>query len=180
MIFEKKEQYAVVREGYQILLRAESEMIIPKGKDRICTFYTNMARTCMSWAEQIEGERLRSAFLKLESPREKAQFQSLRYRLSSSIPWMDEAYMAVLCTSTFTGQWKIPDQRVFKISHVWSLEDELLVPIPQILELFEIKLGKKQLPFRADGVYPQGDYMVFFRNATEKNRFLEERILRKK
>jgi len=34
------------------------------------------------------------------------------------------------------------------------------------------------LPFPPDGIYPEGDEMVFFRNVTEQTPFLEKRLPR--
>ena len=86
--------------------------------------------------------------------------------------------MVLLCESTLTGQWKNPQKSYHRISHVWNVEEELLLPHAQILQTFGIKLEKNQLPFRPDGIYPEGNEMIFFRNADENKHFLENSILR--
>ena len=87
--------------------------------------------------------------------------------------------MALLCESTLTGQWRTPQTSYHRISHVWNTEEELILPFSQILSTFGSCLEKDQLPFRPDGIYPEGDEMVFFRNVTENVRFIEHRLPRK-
>ena len=178
MFMEKKESRIVVREGFQILLRAESELLLPTGKEKIDWFYEKISETCMNWAHKVHGEKLRREYLSLEDTREKSQFRTQRYRLSMRCPWEEGKWIALLCESTLTGQWKNPQKSYHRISHVWNVEEELLLPHAQILETFGVKLGKNQLPFRPDGIYPEGNEMVFFRNADEKKHFLESSIPR--
>ena len=175
---ERVEQRTIVREGFQILLRAEAELLLPKEKEKICRFYERMAQTCMKWAETIYGERLRSELLAMESTRERSQFHTQRYRLTMSVPWEDERFLVLLCESNLTGQWRVPQKSYHRISHVWDLSEELLLPVSQILEVFGMRVEKKQLPFRPDGVYPYGTDMIFFRNASDKGGFLETRLSR--
>ena len=46
----KEELHATVREGYQILMRADAELYLPEEKPRMLEFYKRMAQTCMRWA----------------------------------------------------------------------------------------------------------------------------------
>ena len=177
-MLEKTEQRRVVREGYQILLRAEAELLLPPGKEKMKWFYEKMAETCMKWAESIYGERLRSEFLNLESLRERSHFRTQNYRFSMRSPWSEGVWTVLLCESTLTGQWKQPENSYHRVSHIWNVEEELLLPFSEILQNFGMRLEKNQLPFRPDGIYPEGDEMVFFRNADEKTRFLERRFSR--
>ena len=178
MKMEKIERHAVVREGYQILIRAESELLVPAGKEKIRWFYEKTSETCMNWAAKIQGEKLRKEYLALESTKEKSQFRMQRYHLSMRCPWESGKWIALLCESTLTGQWRMPHNSYHRISHVWNVEEELLLPFAQILENFGMKVEKSRLPFRPDGIYPEGDEMVFFRNPSEKNKFLESRLPR--
>ncbi|MBE6601319.1 MAG: hypothetical protein E7637_02285 [Ruminococcaceae bacterium] len=178
MKLEKTERRRVVREGYQILLRAEAELWVPCGKEKIKRFYETMADTCMKWAETIYGERLRGEFLNLETLRERSHFHTQCYRFSMRSPWLEGKWAALLCESTLTGQWKQPESRYHRVSHVWNVEEEQLLPFSQILENFGMNVEKNQLPFRPDGIYPEGNEMVFFRNADESSRFLERRFPR--
>jgi len=178
MTMETIERRCVVREGYQILLRGKAELLIPKGKDKISWFYRKMAQTCLKWAEEVHGERLRRELLSLESMRERAQLQTQYYHLTMKSPWEDDTRIALLCESTLTGQWHDPKNGYHRISHVWNVEEELLLPFSQILESFGMRVEKNQLPFRPDGIYPERNEMVFFRNASEHSRFREIRLPR--
>ena len=72
---------ATVREGYQILLRAEVELALPEGKQKMAAFYQRMGETCWHWARDIYGERLRKDFSALCSVREKSAFRTQHYRM---------------------------------------------------------------------------------------------------
>ena len=63
MNVEKSERHATVREGYQILLRADAEVLEMMDKPKIRAFYRNMGETCMRWAQEVYGESLRKEFL---------------------------------------------------------------------------------------------------------------------
>ncbi len=179
MNFEKAEMHATVREGYQVLLRADAELLMPVDKMKIRDFYQRMADTCMKWAEQVYGEELRGEFLGLEGIREKSQFRTQHYKMRMRCPWKDDRHVAILCESELTGQWKEPQKSYHRISHVWNTEEELVLPFGQILRSFGLRLNRDMLPFRPDGIYPEEDKMVFFRNVTDQTPFLEKKLSRK-
>ena len=93
-------------------------------------------------------------------------------------PWEEPPYLAILCESELTGQWREPQKSYHRISHVWNTDEELILPFAQILQNFGMKLSKDMLPFRPDGIYPEGENMVFFRNVTDQVSFLEKRLTR--
>ena len=178
MNIEKTEMHATVREGYQILLRADAALLMPVGRDKLCAFYEKLANTCMKWATEVHGEGLRRDFLALEGVRERSAFRTQRYQLRMRIAYEDDYYAAILCESDLTDQWRAPQSSYHRISHVWDLREQSILPISQILSRFGMRLGKKSLPFRPDGVYPEGDRIVCFRNVTENTPFLENRLPR--
>ncbi|MBR2020122.1 MAG: hypothetical protein IKA05_06965 [Clostridia bacterium] len=175
---ETVKQHATVREGYQILLRADAELLIPVDKPKMRGFYLKMADTCMKWAEEIYGEELKREFAELETIRERSQFSTQRYRLRIRCPWEEGIHAAFLCESTLTGQWKEPQKSYHRISHVWNTEEESILPFSQILKSFGLRISKQMLPFPPDGMYPEGEEMVFFRNVTDQTPFLEKRLPR--
>ena len=176
MKVEKKEWHATVREGYQILLRAEATCLLPTEAPKIRAFYEIMIDTCMRWVLEVYGERLRREFLSLESVHEKSQFRTQRYRMSVHIPWEDDALVVFLCESYLTGNWQAPQREYRRISHVWRVEEALLLPFAEILETFGIRIRREMLPFRPDGIYPLGDELIFFQNATDTQFFSEHRL----
>ncbi len=176
---EKLERHAAVREGYQILLRADAELLRFEGKPKMNAFYERTAQTCMKWAEDVRGEALRREFSALTEIAEKARFCSQRYRLRIHCPWEEGKYAVVLCESELLGQWKEPQKGYHRISHVWNTEEESILPFSQILTGFGLHLKKEKLPFHPDGIYPQGDHMVFFRNASDTFPFLEKKFSRR-
>lgn len=178
MKIEKAQRYGTVREGYQILLRAEAMLLLPEEKPLMREFYLHLSETCMTWAQAVYGESLRKEFLALESVKEKSQFGSQHYHLQMRIAWEDEVYAAILCESRLTGQWKEPQKSYHRISHVWNLEEETVLPFSEILKGFGMRLSESRLPFRPDGIYPDGDQMVFFRNVSDRLPFLEQRLPR--
>ena len=134
----------------------------------------------MRWAQEIYGEALRRELLALESIREKSQFGTQRYQMRMRIPFEEGKHAVFLCESKLTGQWREPQKSYHRISHVWNLTEETLLPFSEILCRFGIRLKKDMLPFRPDGIYPDADEMVFFRNGSEQAPFLEKRLTRQK
>lgn len=174
---EPKSLHATVREGYQVLLRADSDYLLPTEHPKIRSFYEHLTDTCLKWALEIAGERLRQEFLSLESVREKSQFGTQRYRLSVQTVWESETHVAWVCESRMTGRWKEPSDGYRKSAQVWCLEDETMLPPSEILQMLGVRLKKRMLPFIPHGIYPIGEEIVFFRNATDRNRFEERKIL---
>ena len=157
---------ATVREGYQVLLRAEAELVLPEGKDVIGNYYRLLCDKCMSWATEVYGERIRSDFLSLDDLHERALWRAQKYRFLMRIPWQNEHHIAILCESYLLGQQKEMSNSYHRLSHVWNLEEESILPIPQILELFGGGIKTRELPFTPDGVYPDGGELIFYKNPT--------------
>ena len=176
MNMERTERHATVREGYQILLRADAELLLPVEKPRIRSFYEHLAETCMTWAQSVYGETLRREFLELESIRERSRFAAQHYRLCMRVPWEDGERIALLCESWLTGQWKEPQKSYHRIAHVWNTAEESILPHAEVLSLCGIRLGQGKLPFRPDGIYPEDGYAVMFRNVPDNMTFLEHKF----
>ena len=157
---------ACVREGYQVLLRAEAELVLPEGKDVIGNYYRLVAGKCISWATEVYGERIRNDFLSLEDLHDRALWRVQKYRFLMRIPWKNEHYMAILCESYLLGQRQEVQNSYHRLSHVWNLDEESILPIPQILELFESGIRVGELPFVPDGVYPEDGELIFYKNPT--------------
>ncbi len=178
MKMERSERHGTVREGYQILLRADAELLLPEDKPLMRAFYEHMGETCMTWAQAVHGEALRKEFLALENIREKSQFGTQRYHFRMRCAWEEDACAVILCESELLGQWREPQKSYHRISHVWNTEEETVLPFAQILDRFGVRISKSKLPFTPDGIYPEGEHMVFFRNVTDHTPFLEKRISR--
>ena len=157
---------ACVREGYQVLLRAEAELVLPEGKDVIGNYYRLLAEKCMSWATEVHGERIRRDFLSLEDLHDRALWRAQKYRFLMRIPWQSEHYIAILCESYLLGQRQEVQNSYHRLSHVWNLEEESILPIQQILELFGGGVKMRELPFVPEGVYPDGGELIFYKNPT--------------
>jgi hypothetical protein len=157
---------ATVREGYQVLLRAEAEILLPEGKEVIGNYYRLLAEKCMSWATEVHGERIKNEFLSLEDLHDRALWRAQKCRLSMRIPWQSEHHIAILCESYLLGQRQDVQNSYHRLSHVWNLEEESILPIPQILELFGCGIKMRDLPFVPEGVYPEGKELIFYKNPT--------------
>ena len=157
---------ATVREGYQVLLRAEAEILLPEGKDIIGNYYRLLANKCMSWATEVYGERIRNDFLSLEDLHDRALWRAQKYRFLMRIPWQSEHHIAILCESYLLGQHRDVQNSYHRLSHVWNLEEESILPISQILELVSCNIHLRDLPFVPDGVYPEGEELIFYKNPT--------------
>lgn len=159
---------ATVREGYQVLLRAEAELVLPEGKEVIGNYYRLLSDKCMSWATEVYGERIRQEFLSLEDLHDRALWRAQKYRFLMRIPWQNEHHIAILCESYLLGQRQNAPNSYHRLSHVWNLEEESILPIPQILELFGCGIQPRDLPFVPEGVYPEGKELIFFKNPTQE------------
>lgn len=157
---------ATVREGYQVLLRAEAEIVLPEGKDVIGNYYRLMSDKCMSWATEVYGERIRRDFLSLDDLHDRALWRAQKYCFLMRIPWISEHHIAILCESYLLGQRGDIQNSYYRHSHIWNLEEESILPIPQILELLGCDIKPRDLPFVPDGVYPEGGELIFYKNPT--------------
>ena len=157
---------ATVREGYQVLLRAEAEILLPEDKDVIGNYYRLLADKCMSWATEVYGERIRRDFLSLEDLHDRALWRAQKYRFLMRIPWQNEHHIAILCESYLLGERREGKTGYHRLSHVWNLAEQSILPISQILELFHSDVKLRDLPFAPDGVYPDGKELVFYKNPT--------------
>ncbi len=157
---------ATVREGYQVLLRAEAEILLPEGKDVIGNYYRLLSDKCMSWATEVYGERIRQDFLSLEDLHDRALWRAQKYRFLMRIPWATEHHIAILCESYLLGQRGNVQNSYHRLSHVWNLDEESILPISQILELLGCGIKLKDLPFVPEGVYPEGEELIFYKNPT--------------
>ncbi len=175
MNLEKKELRASVREGYQILLRAHAELYLPAEKEQIARYYQALADKCMQWAIEVYGEELRREFLSLDTVREKSKFGTQQYLFRMRYPFEDSERVAVLCESKLLGQRHIPANSYHRLSQVWCLEEETILPNCQITDLYLSREEQKRIPFRPDGIYPEGKEVVIFKNATPSSSFMEER-----
>ena len=164
-----------VREGYQVLLRAEAELVLPEGKDVIGKYYRLLVDKCMSWATDVYGERLRGEFLSLEDLHDRALWRAQKYRFLMRIPWQNEHHIAILCESYLLGQRSEQQNSYHRLSHVWNLAEESILPIPQILELLGGGIQMRELPFVPDGVYPDGEELIFYKNPTTESPILQSK-----
>ena len=180
MELELLEMRKTVRHGYQVLLTIEAEICLPTEAPKIRAFYQKLAEACLDWAQNGYGEQLKNEFSALESNKERAQFRAQKYQLRMRKCFENQDYIAFLCESALMGRWSGAWDGYRRISHVWNKAEELLLPQAQILRAFGFRLLGKDLPFHPDGIYPEGDSLVLFRNANERYGFLEKKFLFKK
>ena len=180
MRLEKKDLHGVVREGYQILLRADMELLLPTEQKQIRDFYLQLGESCMRWIIEVHGSRLRKAFSELESVRERSRFHTGRYTLRMRVPWEMPPFVAMLCESDLTGELVPPRGGYYRIAHVWNWQEELMLPPGQIPGLLRSRMSRRMLPFKPDGMYPEGEQLVLFRNATASTPWEEVRLTPKK
>ncbi len=170
---ESKEINAIVREGYQILLRARARLLLPTECARIASYYEKLAEKCMAWAVEVHGEVLREQFLSLDSVHEKARMGCETYRFDMRIAWERAGLCTILCESRLLGQNRTPVNSYHRLSHVWNVGEETILPAKQILSHFGMK---SRVSFAPDGIYPEGRELVFFRNPRGNVPFAEERM----
>ena len=172
----QRENHKIVREGYRILMRVDSALFLPKESSKLLDFYETLARDCLTWAVEIRGEALRLAFCALSTIQEKSRFQAEHYQLRIWSPWEEGEHIAFVCES----EWRKSDRKeteLRRIAHVWSMREFCMLPPKQTMRLFHLNLADYKLGFSPDGVYPQGESIIAFRNKTESSPFSECKIL---
>ena len=165
-----------VREGYQILLRAECALLLPDGYERIEEYYRKLGQKCLSWIVEVHGERLRECFAAAESVREKAGFGTADYRFGMRCTFCDETMLSMVCDTVLTGRLCAEELRQRRASAVWLLSEQTMLPHEQVTSRFSLTGKQTRVGFVPDGVYPEGDSMVFFKNAVGGREFCEQRI----
>ena len=175
MELERKILRGAVIEGYTVLMRAEAELLLPQEYAAICDFYSLLAEKCMAWAIEVYGEGRRAAFLELKDSMERARFKMAKYRFLMRYPWHGDEHTAIVCESFLDGETNEKRCSYRRISHVWNVREETLLPLSQIGELFSIKVDARRIGFRADGAYPENGALVFYKNASQRNDFMEKR-----
>lgn len=164
LCYEREESHAVVREGYRSLLKADAELWLPIGYERICDYYHRVREACVKWVEVAEGERLRASYLALEDHRDRARFATAQYRLRCESVWENESYVSYRCHSVF--QWN-GEKTERLMAQVWCVKEQTLLPMRQILRQFAPPKCVGRPPFRPDGVYPTDGKLIFYRNGRD-------------
>lgn len=161
-----------VREGYVVLLRAEAEILLPESRfPMMRTFYEKIGDACLNWVIDVYGERLREYFLSLSDIREKSRFRTQTYRFWMRVPWETSPHLTLLCESERSDLDGSKD--FYRIAHTWNTEEETVLPLAQVMRLFQIRVSKHDFPFEADGGYREGEHFLIFKNKTASNAFLE-------
>ena len=163
-------------EEYRILLRAVAELSLPTEYPGICTYYLSLAEKCLAWATDVTGERLRSLYTALESHTERSRFPTGEYRFRMTCDPLEADFAAIVCETHLLG---IPgEERIRRLSHVWCLSEETVLPVSQILKRYFRGQSKLGVGFVPDGVYPSGEELIAFKNSDGGGAPLEKRFPR--
>ena len=177
MELERLEIHRSVRREYRILLRIDAELLLPIKEKAIREFYRSLWERCFAWARDEYGAELLRAYDALENNGERARVRAQTYRFCIRLCYEDDAIAAILCESAILGRWTGPGDGYRRLSHVWQKNEELLLPMEQIMSHFGVRIPKSRLPFQPDGIYPDGEGVVLFRNVTTDSPFLEKRLI---
>ncbi len=172
MELECVERYRSFCGGYAVLLRLDARMERPKSK-KMAEYYDTLFNGCLSWAETY-GKNLQKIYENTQNHAEKAGFRPRTYRLRIYPTYEDDRVIAFLCESAMMGQWKGPGEGYRRLSQVWNIREEQMLPPQQIMEYFGFHLSKKRLPFAPDGIYPQDGKLIIFQNLSGKYPFRQQ------
>lgn len=162
-----------VCEDCRVLLRVDAELLLPSEYEKISDFYRRTGEACMEWVIGAEGERLRAHYLSLEDHIERARTRTASYHLRITPVWERDGYAAFVCRSVLSSVGTAPSERV--MAQLWNLSEQTALPLRQVLRLCP-PAEREKPPFRPDGVYPQGDTLVFYKNEREKQTVTEFRL----
>ncbi len=162
----------VVREDYRVLARCEVEIEVPEGHPNIALFYQKTAGAAVRWSEEVLAKKVKNEYALLPDVWAKARFLPYRFCLRGKTVFEDLEYVAVVCQAVLSHG---NEREVRRAAQVWSKREGTLLPSRLVKRLFGGK--KMSLPkgFRADGCYPTNGEMIFFRNPTAKEPFLEKK-----
>ncbi|MBQ9784586.1 MAG: hypothetical protein IJW29_03700 [Clostridia bacterium] len=163
---ERMELHGTVREGYQILLRADATAELPRAYEPIAAYYRTLAQTCMDWITDVYGERVRERFSALEDVRERARFGTLRYRFVMKNTWESDTHASFLCETCLLGDGVEEALSRRRTAQLWLLDEARILPTEQVVRLFFDGHRPPRPPFVPDGVYPADGALIFFRNPT--------------
>ena len=164
-----------IRAGFQVVLRVEGSLEIPKEESSIRAFYQRFWEFSLARTEEY-GEKLKERYHTLTDTKERAQFRMQTYRLQVRCCYEDADHAAFLCEGILTGHWNGAEESYWRHSYVWHFGEQTLLPLAQILEHFSSHLSLRSLPFLPDGIYPEGESLVLFRNVTPSTPFLERKL----
>ncbi len=179
MDMERVELHGAVREGYQILLRADATLLLPQAYERIATYYRALGQACMDWILDVYGECVRGRFLALEDVRDMARFGTCRYRFSMKCTWETDAYAAFLCETELIGDGVEDALRKRRAAQVWSLEGEQILPVAEVRRLLGVP-KRVHPPFSPDGVCLRDGALIFYKNPTARSTEEEWRFVPQK
>ena len=160
-----------VREGYQMLLVMDGELSLPReGFPVLRDYYAQVMEVCLTWAETVEGERLREQFLTLSDLRERSGFRTRHYRFWMEYPWESDGHLAVVCHSRL-------EEDLRRSAQIWNCAEQTLLPLRQVRRLFSESLERPGVwTFLPHGIYPVSEELILFRNSTEKAPAMEKRV----
>ena len=176
MEWERVQMHASVREGYQVLLRADAELFVPLACEKIAAYYRALAEKSLAWICEVYGEDLRKQFLAVEDVRERARFGTRRYSFSMQCVWENGAHAAFLCEGILSGENEAAERTRRRSAAVWNLENEQLLPRGQVEKMLLAKGEKKRPPFACDGMYPCNEALIYFKNPTREGEGAEWQI----
>lgn len=114
-----------VREGYAVLLIAETVWDLPAEAARLCDFTARQGRLLLRMALEREGERARAEYLAAEDNRARARWRVRRLRLEEAAEQLDDIHLRVHCTLMLDGD-------VLQTAEwIWNTDEESLLPPAQ-------------------------------------------------
>ena len=114
-----------VREGYAVLLIAETVRELPAEFARLCDFTVRQGQLLFRAALEREGERARAEYLAAEDNRARARWRVRRLRLEEVAARLDDAHLRVHCTVMLDGD-------VLQTAEwIWNTDEETLLPPAQ-------------------------------------------------
>ena len=122
----------LVRQDFQILLRAEVEIPIPEGYSEIRRFYETVTDTLLRWATERMGERFREEYLAADV-RERARYKTKVFRVLGEALPIEQEWFAMICRARQT--WDPASESVSTLQ-VWNLLEQTLLPSKEIISRF--------------------------------------------
>ncbi len=164
---------ATIKEDFRILVKCEVEMQLPKDIPLIMPFYQKMGDAAIRWSREQLGEKTRKEYASLPDLWAKARFLPVYFRLQGAPAFEDADHLVMVCHSVLSQG---NERLIRRSAQVWNKREGTVLSDRLVLRRFCKGKCKKPRGFHADGCYPCGGEMIFFRNPTAKAPFSEQKI----
>lgn len=127
-----------VREGYAVLLLAHLSLSYPAEYPRLAEYTVRYCQERYAVLLEQARERVRAAYLALESNRERARWRVEHLRVMAEARLLSDTVCQVLCTEVYPGATPV------RTEWLWQVEEQTMLPPAQIRRFWRDEAKKRR------------------------------------